>query len=183
MVGSYFLELLKIGRVVADNGTFMFLNEHLVFLPVKTFLKLRDDLIKIIGEDKANDLLKELGKFQVAEAVKRYSKTIGIENLEKEKISEFGVNIMNLIGHGAFELKQYDEKTKTIVVRSKNSPLAIEFGMIYGKSDKYVDSYLCGIWEEAYGRLLKADLQCVETNCMAHGDEYCQFEIKPKKKN
>jgi len=180
VVKSFFIELIKEGRLIVEDGTFMFLNEFLILLPVKSFLKLREKLIETLGEKKANDILKEVGKYQVAEAVKRYSKTIGIERLDKTKITEFGVNIMNLIGHGVFEVVTYDEKNKKLIVKVKNAPMATEYKLIYGKSKNPIDYYICGIWEEAYTRLFNAEMFCVETKCIACGDECCQFEIKPK---
>jgi predicted hydrocarbon binding protein len=182
MAGSFFIDLLKTGQVIAEDGTFMFLNEYFILLPVRTFLKLREKLIEKLG-DKADEVLREIGRFQVAQAIKRYSKTIGFEKLNQVKINEFGVNVMNLMGHGIFEIVSYNDKEKKIVTRSKNVPSAIEYQLLYGKSKTPIDSYICGIWEEAYTRLFNAEMCCVETKCIACGDSFCQFEIKPAKKN
>lgn len=180
MANSFFIELLKSGRVIAENGTFTFLNEFFILLPAKSFLKLKEKLTDTIGERKTDAFLKELGRYQVAEAIKRYSKTMGIEKLDKNKISEFGFNVMNLMGHGVFNLVSYDEKNKKVVIRSKNVAIPVEYKKIYGKSDRPIDSFICGIWEEAYTRFLNVEMLCVETKCIARGDECCQFELKPK---
>lgn len=182
MVGSFFIDLLKTGQVVAEDGTFMFLNEYFLLIPVRTFLRLREKLVEKLGE-KADDILKEVGRYQVAQAIKRYSKTMGFEKLDKIKITEFGMNVMNLMGHGVFEIVSFDYKKKKLVVRSKNVPSAIEYKLLYGKSKRPIDSYICGIWEEAYTRLFNTDMSCTEMKCMACGDPFCQFEIKPAKKN
>jgi len=182
MVRSFFVELLKTGQVVAEDGTFMFLNEFFLLIPVRTFLKLREKLIKKLG-DKADEILREVGRYQVAAAIKRYSKTIGFEKLDKIKITEFGMNVMNLMGHGVFEMVSFDDKKKKLVVRSKNVPSALEYKLLYGESKKPIDAYICGIWEEAYTRLFNTDVRCTEIKCIACGDPFCQFEIKPAKKN
>jgi len=182
MVESFFVDLLKTGQVVAEDGTFMFLNEYFLLIPVRTFLKLREKLIEKLG-DKADDILKEVGRYQVAAAIKRYSKTIGFEKLDQVKITEFGINVMNLMGHGIFEIVSFNEKEKKLVVRSKNAASAIEYKLLYGKSKKPIDSYICGIWEEAYTRLFNTNMHCTEIKCIACGDSFCQFEIKPAKKN
>jgi predicted hydrocarbon binding protein len=181
MAGSFFIDLLKTGQIVAEDGTFMFLNEYFLLMPVRTFLKLREKLIEKLGK-KADDIFKEMGRYQVAQAIKRYSKTIGIEKLDQVKINEFGVNVMNLMGHGVFEIVDFNEKEKKVVTRSKNMPSAIEYSLLYGKSKNPIDSYICGIWEEAYTRLFGTEMFCAETKCMACGDSFCQFEIKPIKK-
>jgi len=181
MAGSFFIDLLKTGQVIAEDGTFMFLNEYFLLLPVRTFLNLREKLIEKLGK-KAEDVLKEVGSYQVAQALKRYSKTIGFEKLDQVKINEFGINVMNLMGHGIFEIVSFDEKEKKVIARSKNVPSAIEYSIVYGKSKTPIDSYICGIWEEAYSRLFNTKMSCVETKCMACGDPFCQFEIKPAKK-
>jgi len=180
MAKSFFIELLKSGRVIAEDGTFMFLNELFVLLPAKSFLKLRQRLMEVVGKKKTEALLKELGRYQVAEAIKRYSKTLGIEKLDKDKISEFGFNVMNLMGHGVFNLVSYDKGSKKVVIKSKNAAIPTEYKAIYGKSDRPIDSFICGIWEEAYTRFLNAEMRCVETKCIACGDGFCQFELAPK---
>jgi len=178
MVENFFIELLKLGKVIAEKGTFMFLNEYFIFLPVRTFLKLRETLIKKLGKEVADNILKEIGKYQVAQAIKRYSKTIGFEKLDKAKINEFGIKVMNLMGHGVYEIVSFNEEENEIVIKSDNVPTALEYPLIYGKSDTPIDSFLCGIWEEAYTRFLNISMHCMETKCIACGDSYCQFELK-----
>lgn len=182
MVESFFINLLKSGQMRVEKGTFMFLNEFLFLFPVKTFLKLRERLIEKLGNE-TDDFLKEMGRYQVTHAMKRYSKTIKIEKLNKVKISEFGIKVMNLLGHGMYDVISFDEKRKKIIIISKNVPTAIEYPLIYGKKSKTpIDSFICGIWEEAYTRFLNVDMKCIETKCLACGDPYCQFEIGPNVK-
>jgi len=182
MSESFFIKLLQSGQVRIENGTFMFLNEFFVLIPVKTFLKLRETLLEKIGA-KGDDILKELGKYQVSHAVKRYSKTIGFEKLDKVKIMDFGANVMNLMGQGDHKVLYFDNKSGKTIVASKNIPTAKEYLLIYGKSRKPIDSFVSGIWEEALSRVLNKQMICVETKCIACGDKICQFEIFPAKKS
>lgn len=180
MSKSFFINLLQSGQVRIENGTFMFLNEFFVLIPVKTFLKLREILLEEMGA-RGDDILKKMGKYQVSHAVKRYSKTIGFEKLDKAKITEFGINVMNLMGQGDYKILYFDEKSGEITTASKNVPTAREYLLIYGKSRKPIDSFICGIWEEAFSRVLNKQMICVETKCIAKGDKICQFEIREKK--
>ena len=181
MSESFFIKLLKSGQLRIENGNFMFLNEFFVLIPVKSFLKLREMILKEMGT-KGNDILKKMGRYQVSHAVKRYSKTIGFEKLDIVKMTDFGVNVMNLMGQGNYKFLSFDEKNFKIIVVSKNIPTAKEYLLIYGKSREPIDSFICGIWEEAFARVLNKEMICVETKCIAKGDRICQFEIYPAKK-
>lgn len=172
---SFFLKLLESGQVVVEKGNFMFLNEFFILLPTKTFLKLRELLTKEMGK-RADPFLKDLGKYQVTHALKRYSKTIKIEGLDRAKITEFGMGVMNLMGHGTFKVASFDEKK--IVIKSKNVPTAVEYPLLYGKSKKPIDVFLCGLLEEAFSRLMNKKMVCTETKCRARGDSMCVFEIR-----
>ena len=182
MSESFFIKLLQSGQVRIEDGTIMFLNEFFLLTPVKTFLKMRETLLKKMGSD-GEDFLKDMGKYQVSHAVQRYSKTIGFEKLDKMKITEFGVNVMDLMGQGEYKILSFDGENGEIVVTSKNVPTAKEYLLLYGKSKKPIDSFVCGIWEEAFSRVLDKNLKCIETKCIACGDKICQFEIFPAKKS
>lgn len=109
--------------------------------------------------NKAESILKEVGKFQVKQALLRYKKLFEIEKLEKEKFIEFGWKIGELLGLGKFEVRN------TLII-CRNNPIALEYTLMLGKSDKPIDSYLCGIWEETYKALLGKEVEVKERNKM-----------------
>ena len=179
---NFFFELVQSGQIVFEEGTIRFLEGQLIFFPVKSFLKIREKLIEKLGKGDAEEFLKDVGKYQVKKALARYSKTIEIEKLNKIKIFEFGIKMLSLLALGDFEVNNYDEESHTLIMSSKNVPTALEYKLIYGKSEEPVDSYICGILEEALLRFFEVPVKCVEKSCVACGDDNCTFEISPIKK-
>ncbi len=178
--GSYFLELLTSGQIRVEEGRINFLSENFILVPVKTFLRIRNIFLESFED--GEERFKRLAKTQVGEALKRYSKVIEIEKLPRSKVEEFGIKVMNLLGFGTYKIINYNEKEKKVTISSDNVPTAIEYKLIYGKSKKPVNSFMCGIWEEAYKRFFREEVYCKETKCIACGDEECIFEIMPANK-
>src|SRR3972149_995988 len=93
---SFLIELMRSGQVRIGDGTLTFLNEFMILFPVKTFLKMHKEFVDRMGRKEANTIMKELGRYQVTHAIKRYSKVISIEDLQKDKILDFGIRVVEL---------------------------------------------------------------------------------------
>ena len=132
-------------------------------------------LKKEYGDEEAQRILWEVGRFQIKQSLVRYKKLFKIEKMEKRKFFEFGSKIGEILGLGKFELR--DD-----LAVCKNNPIAMEYTLMFGKSNKPIDSYICGILEEAYKAYLGKEVRVKETKCIACGDPYCQFEVFPLEK-
>jgi predicted hydrocarbon binding protein len=173
-----FLEWLKLGKIRIEKGLIIFLDAHNILLPVRTLLKLQQLLKEKIGEEKAVEFLKELGSFQIKQALIRYAKLLGIRTIEKYKFEQLGKHILMILGYGNYEIKvRYEDKR--MILQSNNAPIAHEFNLMFGKSEKPIDFYLCGMFQEVGSCIFGAPMECVETKCIACGDPYCQFEVFP----
>jgi hypothetical protein len=174
-----FLEWLKLGKIRIENGTIIFLDAHNILLPVRGLLWLMKILKEKIGEEECKKILENLGEFQINQALVRYSKILSIEKMEKYKWIKLGVQeIAKILGYGDFEV-EHRLQEKIVIFKSKNQPIAIEYKLMFGKSEKPIDYYLSGIIKGFCISLLNIPLKCIETKCIACGDPYCQFEVFP----
>jgi len=169
---NFLLQLLKIGKAKFENGQFIIFNATNIIFPTRSFLYLMRLLSERYGVEESNKILKEVGRFQIKQALVRYKDLFGIEKMSKEKFSEFGGKIYELLGLGQLE-------SKDKIILCKNNPIAIEYKLMFGKATRPIDYYSCGILEEAYTSLLGKPVEVKETKCIACGDPYCQFEVFP----
>jgi predicted hydrocarbon binding protein len=176
---NFFLKLLETGNIRIEDGRIMIFNAHNILFPVRSFLKIRELLLKRLGKD-GDAILKEVGKYQISQALSRYSKLFKVEQLTKEKVMDLGLKIISdLLGMGVYNVA-YDGN-KGMIITTRNNPIALEYKIIYGTSKEPIDYYICGIWEQVYYSFFNKKMKCIETKCLACGDKICQFEIKGKK--
>ena len=173
-----FLEWLKMGKINVENGTIQFLNAHNILFPVRSLLKLQLLLKEKLGENESIKVLKEIGKFQIKQALIRYAKLLGIETIEKYKFEKLGRSILMSLGYGNYEI-EISSKENKMILKSSNVPTAIEYKLMFGKSEKPIDFYLCGMFEEVGCSIFNLPMKCIETKCIACGDPYCEFQVFP----
>ncbi|MDI6806489.1 MAG: 4-vinyl reductase [Candidatus Aenigmarchaeota archaeon] len=173
------MKLVKEGKIeFTKEGKIIGFNEHAIFLPVRVMNKLYLLLREKISEENASEILKELGKYQVKQALTRYIKTLGWDEIEKQKAIEFSFKFLSpSLGLGVFKVFQEGEK---ILLSIDKTPFAEEFVLEYGKQQKSIDYYIAGLWEETFTRFLEKPMICEEVKCYAKGDECCEFVVKPK---
>lgn len=172
-----FHKLIKEGKMAFTDGKILMFNEHIIILPVRVMNKLFFILKQELPE-KFSNILKELGKFQIIQAIKRYEKIFNWTEIEKRTAFEFGFNfLVPNIGLGNFISKQQEN---SYVISTSKTPFAEEILMEYGKQDEPIDYYLCGMWEEVFKIFFKKPMICEETKCYAKGDDHCEFVVKPK---
>jgi predicted hydrocarbon binding protein len=169
---NFLLELLKLGKAKFENGQVIIFNASNIVLPTRSFLFLGKLLSEKYGVEESARILKEVGKFQIKQALVRYKELFDIEKMEKRKFFEFGTKIGELLGLGEFEVKEK-------IVRCRNNPIAMEYKLMFGQANEPVDFYLCSIWEEAFKAYLGKPVEVKETKCIACGDPYCKFEVFP----
>jgi predicted hydrocarbon binding protein len=172
------LRLIKEGKVeITEDGKIIGFNEHAIFLPLRVLNKLFVLLKENFGEDKAHEILKELGRFQVQQAFQRYIKILGWEKLPKNKIWEFVTQITLSLGLGKYE---YRKSNDSYIISISKTPFAEEFLLEYGKQQSPIDYYISGIFEKGLTALLGKPMICEEVKCYAKGDDCCEFVVKPK---
>ena len=79
-------------------------------------------------------------------------------------ISKFKVKVMNVKRHHA-------------VFHLKNPFICEQYKKLFGSSKKPIDYYLAGLFAGASHEIIAGKVKCIETKCVAKGDEYCEFVI------
>jgi len=172
------LKLIKEGKVeITEDGKIIGFNEYAIILPIRVLNKLFFLLKENFGEDKAEEILKELGRFQVKQAFQRYTKVLGWKELPKDKIWEFIKQITKSLGLGKYEYKSLNN---SYICSISKTPFAEEFLLEYGKQTKPIDFYFVGLLESFFTSITGKPMFCEEVKCYAKGDDCCEFVVKPK---
>jgi len=182
MTGQHpFFKFLRDGVIILDENTsfIIIFNEGSFLFPVRSFNRLELELIKILGKEKAGELLKNIGRFQVEQAIKRYVKLLGMNELEKDKILRLAKDIISMLGVGKFKIYQKDEKSFEIEFEPYTI-FSFEAIKEYGKLDFNFDFLISGMFEKGFESIYGGEFQCEEISCYAKGDEKCKFVCKKK---
>lgn len=173
-----FLKFLENGEILFDEekGFIIFFREGSIFMPVRAFNFLERKLIEEFGLEKAKEILKLIGKFQVEQALKRYVKILNINQITKEDITNFGENILTAMGIGKFKIERIDDKAFEVI--SPSTIFSFEARLEYSSINHVWDFYVCGMIERAFEILLGKKFICEEVECYAKGGERCRFVCK-----
>jgi len=183
MEKNLFLQLLRAGKArLTDDGLIISLGEAVMMMPVRTFLFMQSQVIHELGK-RGKRVLFNIGYYQSNEAVKRYVKehVLDIKRVNKEKLFNFFLKLSSMLGLGVFEVIHLDFEEKKLIIRNSNLPTAKLYLLTRGKSKTPIDCYICGLFVGGFSPLFEVELECLETKCIACGDPYCQFELRPKK--
>jgi len=90
--------------------------------------------------------------------------------LSQQKMADEMAKKLTSMGHGKVEICDIDLSKNYYGAKVYNSCYA----MGYEKSDKPVCHFLRGLFAAGGSVVSKKELQCIETKCLAMGDEYCE---------
>ena len=93
--------------------------------------------------------------------------------MKQSEALKWGIDIVSLAGWGITELSKVDPEQKKATFTIRNSSIA----KIYGKSESSVDHLFRGLVAGGVSFILKSELDCVESKCVAKGDTLCQFIV------
>jgi len=111
---NFFLEMLKLGKIRIEDGQIIIFNATNLLFPTRSFLYLRKVILEKLGKTKCNEILKEIGKFQIRQALVRYSKMFKVEEMTVDKFREMWIKIASLLGYGKVEFSEKKQLQKTI---------------------------------------------------------------------
>ncbi|MEM5782488.1 MAG: 4-vinyl reductase [Candidatus Aenigmatarchaeota archaeon] len=175
---NIFLKWVKEGKIeFTKEGTILAFNEHIIQIPVRVLNRLFILLKENLGENKAQEILKELGGFQVKQAFQRYIRIMGWKYVPKDKIWEFVKNVLISLGLGKYTIEKTEEKYIFLISKS---PFAEEFVVEYGNQKNPIDHYIAGGLEVFIKAITGKPMVCEEIKCYAKGDDCCEFIVKPK---
>lgn len=173
---------METGQFYIDReGHTVLLGEYVILFPVGVVLQLQQSIEKILGEEKAKEVITALGEFQVEAAARRYIKRFNFQKLDKRKIMDLTTRIINILGWGNVLVNKMSLKDKTAHIILKESTLSLKYKHVYQKeSNKPIDYWVAGILKKHFSLIFGTEVEIKETKCLACGDPYCEFIVKPK---
>ncbi|MFH1224644.1 MAG: 4-vinyl reductase [Candidatus Diapherotrites archaeon] len=95
--------------------------------------------------------------------------------LHDEKALQVVEEFFTASGWGLIEHLDRDDANKRAIVVVKDSPIA---HALHGKVKFPVDHFLRGVFAGLFSQVFKADMECVESKCLALNEESCHFVVK-----
>lgn len=165
-------KLLLHGQLKFEEGSISLLGQDGVMVPVSNIC----DMQKIIEECKKGYEIyvsaKKLGQEWIRNVLMSYK----MDTIDEQV--KWGENVFTLAGFGKMRVKNWNVNEKTMIYNVLDSTMA----KFYGNVGRCVDHIPRGWFAGASTVFFKSDVDCVETMCLAKGDEYCEFLIKPRDK-
>ena len=143
-------------------------------LPLKYLAGLNRELLKNVK--KAKKLIYDEGHYVGELAVGQIVHKYGMKGM---KAVETGLEITRFAGFGGtWKIPVLDDKGNAIMHVESN--YAKEYMLRFGKQKECIDYHWAGVLAGGYQTIYNIDTICYESMCVARGDPYCEFIIKPK---
>jgi len=165
----------KIGDMAVDGTTnaTTFLGERVVILDIEDIGAMLGWLIKTFSSG-GNAILFDMGKKAGSSAARKLRESYGLSGRE---LVETFLSLQVAAGWFNYEVSLDEEGTISSIRLYEN----FECLPLSRRSKKPVSQLvrgaLAGVLEEAYGRRFDV----VEVKCLAKGDEYCEFVVRPSR--
>lgn len=156
-----------------ESGALSIHNIEYLIIPLNTFLLLYKELEKNLEINECGEFIKNFGKAVGLEITKLFRSEYGLEGNE---LLDAAINHILIRGWGRLIKKEGSLESGRLKISYFET-----FALYYGKSDHKVslifESIMAGILEGVTGN----KWFCRETNCIATGDELCEFEAEVEK--
>ena len=96
--------------------------------------------------------------------------------LKGETLVRFMVVASSPFGWGRFTLEEFNVEKCRIKVRAENLFECKIFGKVGETRGYFIRGYILGVANEVFRT---ENLTVEETKCIAKGDPYCEFQVKP----
>lgn len=173
---SIFSELIANGEFQVDDKGHAILNgQFLLMVPPPVILKLQERLEEELGREGMQELLVEMGEYQVEQALDRYKERYGMEEVSREKILSYVSNVLKVLGWGKIEIKGAESDEIKIVVEHPTLP-SVYRNREDELSNEPICHYLRGLLSKSMDVTQSGDVNLEETQCAATGGDICVFE-------
>ncbi|MEM2133509.1 MAG: V4R domain-containing protein [Candidatus Jordarchaeaceae archaeon] len=156
-----------------DEGVLEFLGSRVIIQDSKFYPIVFEMMMGEFGYEEASKFMYNHGKIGLP-LVKDFREQFKVINLKKT--AESFAKLTELWGQGAAEVT-FDEKTNSYRFRVENSPFCSYFkglGMVAGW-------LRAGLMAGAFESYTGNRYECREVKCVAKGDDYCEFIVKPSR--
>ena len=178
-------KLLFIKKFSAEKGKIEILDSRYVLLNAESLLVLQEidktKMYKVIKDASKSNMKKLVQHASVYKNIKDQSLKNIAELSQKIGKSEEGIvktlqSLFEIYGLGDLEIVELDNENHKASLRIRDSSLAY-YQLKKGKSKEPVCSLTAGILAGIFSYLFKKEVDCVEINCHAQGNDLCEFKV------
>lgn len=163
-----FVNKLMLSRqLLFEEGEIKLLGEPSVMLiPASCFLDLSDKLLEDDGAVHVYVAGKNAGK-ELFKLISHYT-------IDPLKTIKFGTQVFNISGFGKIQIVNVNLESKRALFRMRDSLYKNR------RSDEPMCHFVRGMLAGFTQNVMKVDMDCVETHCVAMGSDICEFVIKKR---
>mgnify|MGYP005837255891 CR=1 FL=1 len=156
-----------------EEGILEILETRVTMQEPKFYPVIFEIIMKEFGYEEASEFMYHQGK-RSPPLIKDFRKQFKIADINRavESFAKF----TELRGHGVLEVK-FDEKINCYKFKMFNSPFCSYFKGL-GKATGFLTA---GLFAGAFEIYTGESYECEEVKCIAKGDDYCEYVVKPSK--
>lgn len=162
-------------HISIKKGELLVWNIPMLMFPLFSIIDLYQSLNKKYGKSIC-DILYKVGEKQTLLATDYSQKRFGFR--DKKKLIEYLFSQSTFLGFGELKILKLNLKTGEAIIKQSTNPFAKYYLQLFGKSSFPIDDQhrgnIAGIIKGATGQ----DIVCIETKCIAQGDQFCLYFTK-----
>jgi predicted hydrocarbon binding protein len=172
MFSTFISRLILLRQFSILEDGFKILGENFYFQPMNQLSIFQKKVEEKFGQ-KGLTLIYETSKQSFFEFIKKVEKFAD----NRKKFFDVLLNLIRQFGFGNIEVVEIKEFQA--IVQVKNNPFAREYVKLFGFQKKGVDYLLAGILAGYFSKIFDKNVECKEKTCIAKGEAYCNFIVKP----
>ncbi len=153
-----------------DEGAITFKDVRYMLIRPDTVVDFQKAVEAEVG-DRTDEMMMAGGYTGGSRSSQRYKEVF---NYSDEEIVAFMCNMGREIGWGDFEVEEFDQQGRELVVIVRNSA----FAEAYGSADQGVCHMIRGVMAGMAAGIFGTDVRSDETHCRAKGDDLCRFVVR-----
>lgn len=175
---QFFTKLIETGEFrINESGHATLFDEYLFLIPPFVVVELQERLADRVGQAEMEELMVDLGRYQVRQSADRHDKKYDLNSMTKERILDYFENIWNILGWGNTEIVQLDRKDGSMRVAVKEPTLPAEYHKYHDEpAEQPICHFFRGMITEAFNLLFDGTPEIRETSCAAVDGDRCVFE-------
>ncbi|MDY6778560.1 MAG: 4-vinyl reductase [Candidatus Nanohaloarchaea archaeon] len=178
---AFFSSLIEKGQFrVDERGHALLFGEYLFLIPPPVIIKLQERLAEEIGYERMADVVSDIGRYHIQQAVERHDDRYNLSELSRSRFLDYVDNINNILGWGEIQVHALSTDEGTFKVRVKHPTLPATYLSRHEKhAERPICHYLRGLLSKQFELLVSQNLNVQETTCAAVEGDRCIFEGEP----
>jgi hypothetical protein len=173
-------QLLRQKAIQWKNGRVTLWGLNFTFSAIFSQVYLQRVMETQLEPKEAMKLLYWQGKFQCIQGISITDKKHGYAKKLQEKVERLKLltDQSEITGLGTFQWVRIDFEKEVFVLKG-DSTFAREYKLFVGQQDHTIDYHLRGQVAGIIEYFLEKEVLCVQTKCIAKGDKFCEYVVKP----